>query len=150
MSHVGEVLSIALRGKDPREMREVHEAICAVDGVLEGDPASSVDRGITLISSRQWRQVICELGVELPWWTRRANVLVDTDGLGGYIGQLLKIGDVEIQIAGETKPCGLMDRLHPGLRSALLPDCRGGVHGRIVKGGVLRVGEAVELVRGQG
>ncbi len=146
MEPIGRVLSIALRCEDKREMREVGEAACSVDGGLEGDPASSVDRGITLLSSQQWRQVTAELGVDLPWWTRRANVLIECDGLGALIGQTVRIGAVEVRVVDETQPCGLMDKLHPGLRAALKPDYRGGVHGRVVTGGVIRVGDAVDAV----
>lgn len=126
-------------------MHEVRAADAVVGGGLQGDLQVSLDRGVTLISSRQWKAVTSELGVELPWYTRRANVLIDADGLGGLIGKNVRIGAVELEIRGETRPCGLMDQLHDGLRQALVPDCRGGVHGKVVKGGTVRVGDVVQF-----
>lgn len=145
-SRIGKVLGIALRCANKEEMREVREATCVENGGIEGDPTSSPDRGITLIASEQWKQVTTELGVELPWWTRRANVLIETNALGSLIGSRIRLGDVEVQVCDETRPCGLMDQLKPGLRAALKPDQRGGVNGRIVKGGILRVGDVAEVI----
>ena len=143
---IGRVLGIALRCKDKGQMREVTEVAGIENGGLEGDLASSPDRGLTLIASEQWKQATQELGVELPWYTRRANILVEGGGLGGLIGQRLRIGDLEMKVNDETKPCGLMDRLEPGLRKVLEPEFRGGVNGRIVKSGRIRVGDAVQVV----
>lgn len=146
MSQVGTVLALAVRGPNTGPMRELEWAEATADGGLGGDVRSSPERGITLLSAEQWADVMRELGVELPWHTRRANVLVSGGGLGALVGRRLRIGAAEIEVLGETRPCALMDRLQPGLRAALAPACRGGVHARIVQGGGLRVGDPVELV----
>lgn len=143
---IGRVLGIALRCKDKGQMCEVTEVSGVESGGLEGDLASSPDRGVTLISSEQWKQATQELGVDLPWYTRRANILVGCGGLGGLIGQRLRIGELEMKVNDETRPCDLMDRLEPGLRKVLKPDCRGGVNGRIIKSGRIRVGDAVHVI----
>lgn len=127
-------------------MAEVTAANARTGGGLEGDIHTGADRGITLISARQWREVTRELAAELPWHTRRANVLIDAGGLQHLIGQTIRIGEVEIDIKDETRPCGLMDELHQGLRAALKPDCRGGVNGQITRGGTLRVGDVVSIM----
>ncbi|RIK68974.1 MAG: molybdenum cofactor biosysynthesis protein [Planctomycetota bacterium] len=145
-SMIGKVLGIALRCPDKREMHEVSEARCVAQAGIEGDPASRPDRGMTLISAQQWRQATAELGVDLPWWTRRANVLIDTGPLGPFIGRTIRLGEIELEVCDETRPCDLMDKLSPGLRAALKPEQRGGVHGRIVRGGVLRIGDEVRLI----
>lgn len=36
-----------------------------------------------------------------------------------------------------------MDEAAPGLRSALVPDWRGGVFAQVIEGGVVRLGDAV-------
>lgn len=127
-------------------MQEVREASASVDGGLFGDVKSSIERGITLLSAGQWQDVSRELKAELPWHTRRANVLVDSGGLAHLIGQTIRLGDLEVEVLAETKPCGYMDKLFPGLRAALKPECRAGVYGRIRRGGMLRVGDMVRVM----
>jgi MOSC domain-containing protein YiiM len=144
-STVGRVLAIAVRGPKTGPMRELERVALHVEGGLAGDaPATSV-RGITLLASRQWRQVQEELGVELPWHTRRANVLIEADSLAHLMKKSVRLGPVPVRIHAETKPCGLMDELHPGLRAALTPDCRAGVYGTIEADGEIAIGDALVL-----
>ena len=62
------------------------------------------------------------------------------------IGKRLRIGEVEIDVHDETRPCDLMDYLCTGLKHALKPDTRGGVVGEVVCDGVIRVGDVVTLL----
>lgn len=140
---IGRVLAIALRCRDKGKMTEVSEAAAQLGSGLDGDLAAQAYRGVTLIAAGQWAEVQKELAAELPWYTRRANVLVDAERLGPLIGSEITIGEVRLKIEGETRPCELMDRLHEGLKAALKPDCRGGVHGRVLQPGTIRVGDAV-------
>jgi MOSC domain-containing protein YiiM len=48
-------------------------------------------------------------------------------------------------VTGETDPCRRMEALHTGLFAALAKEWRGGVTCRVVKGGLLTVGETVVL-----
>lgn len=137
------VTGIAIRTAAGGPMQELPEADMLEGGGLRGDLSSSADRGITLLSGRQWAEVSRELGVNLPWHTRRANILLDSAGLGPWVGRTIRLGDGLVHIVGETRPCELMDRFHCGLKAALTPDTRGGVHGRVLKGGRIRVGDRV-------
>ena len=87
-----------------------------------------------------------DLGQDLPWHTRRANVLTEGIDLAATIGKRLRIGEVEIDVHDETRPCKLMDELCPGLRQALKPDKRGGVVGEVVRPGVIHVADTVTLL----
>ena len=127
-------------------MREIDLAVAKIGGGIDGDLECTPDRGITFLASQQWRQVVRELGTDLPWHTRRANVLVDAPTLSGWIGKTVRIGEVQVAIKSETHPCGLMDRLHAGLKDALRPECRGGVYGRVTRGGSFRVGDEISLL----
>jgi len=126
-------------------MREVQQALAEVDGGLEGDvPQKSPERGITFISIEQWREVMAEMGLDLPWYTRRANVLVEGMDLAGLVGRTVRVGQsVLVEILGESEPCGLMTQIQPGLREALTPQCRGGVYGRVRTGGTIAVGDVI-------
>ncbi len=138
---VGTIGAIAVRTAEDGPMREIDRAVATPDGGLDGDIAVSPDRGVTLISAVQWREVTAELKADLPWHTRRANVLVECARLGDLIGRTVQLGDVQVAIIAETKPCGIMDRLHPGLLQSLVPDCRGGVYGRVLTGGTFQTGD---------
>lgn len=140
---IGKVLAIAIRSVHLRAMIEVAEAWACRDDCLKGDHGSTRRRGLTLLASSQWQQVTRELGVDLPWHTRRANVLVETDMLASLIGHTIRVGQVRVRIHGETTPCDEMDQLHSGLKAILTPDCRGGIYGHILDNGRIRVGDMV-------
>ena len=145
MSDQATLQGIAVRGASRAPMREVQEAsVTVTDGIVE-DYRGAGRRQITFIDAGQWRQVVEELGVDLPWHTRRANLLVDGLDLPSTVGNRLRIGDCLFEIHGETEPCERMDELQAGLRSELTPEMRGGVWGRVIESGQLRVGQAVEV-----
>jgi MOSC domain-containing protein YiiM len=143
----GRVLGLAIHGPRGKPMIEVDEIHVAHLAGLQGDRSGKGKRGVTLLSREHWNQVTAALRVDLPWHTRRANVLVEGMQLSASIGHRLRLGEIELYIHGETRPCEQMDRLHPGLRSLLETDCRGGVHGQVSVGGHLKVGDAVFLVQ---
>ncbi len=150
MTHIsptllGRVLDIALRPARAKEMNLVREARAVTDGCLAGDHSKSSKRGITLLSAPQWADVIAQLGIDLPWHARRANVLIDAADLGSLVGQTLRIGEVDIAINGITYPCAHIEWMQPGLLKALTGD-RGGVYGRILNDGMIRVGDPVMRV----
>ena len=142
---VGPVIGLAVRpGKDEPMVVVEQVSATAAQGVVE-DYGQSLKRGITFISSMQWQQVQDELFAELPWQLRRANVLVEAHSLEHLIGTTVQVGSVWVEVAKETEPCGLMEELHAGLEAALVPDCRGGVYGKVVGDGVIRVGDSVVI-----
>ncbi len=144
---VGKVLSIVVRHEKRGPVTEISTARATVDGGIEGDHAVAPNRGISFISSQQWKTTTGQLNAELPWHTRRANVLVDCPTLGHLIGKTVRLGDIEVEITQETHPCDLMDQLHMGLREALKPECRGGVLGRIRKAGAFTIGDTMTIVQ---
>lgn len=145
MSGQATLQGIAVRGASRAPMREVPEAsVTVTDGIVE-DYRGTGRRQVTFIDAGQWRQVTEELGVELAWHTRRANLLVNGLDLPGTVGNRLRIGDCLFEIHGETEPCERMDELQAGLREGLTPEMRGGVWGRVLESGHLRVGQSVKI-----
>ena len=142
---IGKVLGIALRTAARGPMKEVTTVFGFAGRGLEGDVEATCERGITFISAQQWAETTRDLGTILMWHSRRANVLIDGGNLEPLIGQEVRLGELTIHIHGETHPCALMDEIRPGLRAALTPDCRGGVHGAILKGGSFSVGDMLTL-----
>jgi len=147
---VGTIEAIAVRSCKDGPMKELSRVEARAGGGVEGDLPAPLDRGITLLSAEQWEQVTRELDRDLPWHTRRANVLVSGPGLRRLIGQEIQVGSVRVAVTGETKPCKLMEQLCPGLRAALTPECRGGVLGRIMQSGTLAIGDEIVLLEQSG
>ena len=142
-SSIGKVLAIAVRSVHRGPMIEVDQVQAYPGDCLAGDHGSSTQRGITLLASGQWQQVNQLLGVDLPWHTRRANLLIGVDTLAHLIGKRVRIGEIRVDIKAETKPCGEMDHWQPGLRDILSTECRGGVYGQIIDSGTIHVDDRV-------
>lgn len=138
------IAGIAVKTAHRQPLEEVAEADVQDSGIV-GNVAQSDHRRVTLLSREQWEQVQTELSMDLPWTTRRANILVEGMDLGATMGKTLSIGEVELRIEGETHPCGLMDEYCLGLKTALVPDCRGGVHARVISTGKIAVGDTVSV-----
>lgn len=117
----------------------------APDHGVHGDHGRRARRHITILSEEAWEEAVASIGVPVPWQARRANVLVRGLDLSGSEGRVLELGPCLVRIHGETHPCDVMDRAAPGLRAALVPRWRGGVHGEILRGGALRPGDAARF-----
>jgi MOSC domain-containing protein YiiM len=100
---------------------------------------------VTVIASEQWDDVCRELGAELDWTLRRANLLLHGVPLREATGRRLRIADALLEITGETVPCQRMDQNYNGLMTALASDWRGGVTCRVIKGGTVTVGDSAAI-----
>lgn len=104
------------------------------------------NRQVTVMSKDQWQATCAELKTILPWTTRRANLLIE--GLSftpENIGKILEIGELKLEITGETEPCKKMEIAHTGLEAALKPDWRGGVTCRVLNDAQICEGDIVRL-----
>ncbi|MFQ5592145.1 MAG: MOSC domain-containing protein [Phycisphaerae bacterium] len=141
----GVVRGIAYRPHRREAMTEVAEATLVERRGLASEDRAPGKREVTLLSAQAWRDACAELGVGLPWHTRRANILIEGLDLPATIGLSLQIGDARVLIHDESRPCALMDELHPGLRQTLNQHGRGGVAGQVLQGGTVRVGDHVNV-----
>ena len=116
-------------------------------GVVGDVPGRAPGREVTVVDSAAWRSACAELGQEVPWTARRANLLVTGIDLRDAAGCELRIGAARLRVTGETLPCRIMDRQRAGLRSALEADWRGGATCTVLTGGAVAVGDGVELIR---
>jgi len=114
-------------------------------GVGTDSRGSPGRRQVTVLSHEAWTATCNELNAELPWTLRRANLLVEGLKLKETVGGVLRLGDVTLEITGETDPCFRMDEQHEGLTVALTPDWRGGVICRVVSAGHIRVGDTITM-----
>src|SRR4051812_44590782 len=85
---------------------------------VEGDRnGGKTRRQVSLIEAEDWAAAMAETRGELPWWERRANLLVEGFDLPQREGTRVRIGDeVVLEIKSEIDPCDRMEELQPGLR----------------------------------
>jgi len=141
------IKAMAIKDRPRVAMQSIDSARVDVASGIRGDfRGSQKDRQITILSESAWQKACTEVGEELPWTVRRANLLVDgVEFDASYVGKRVRIGDVALEITGETDPCSRMDAQHAGLTAALEPEWRGGVCCKVLQPGDLRIGDAVEI-----
>jgi MOSC domain-containing protein YiiM len=145
----GKLSGICVRPAEGAPVKEVTAATIQVKGGLEEDyRRSGGARAVTVLAREDWEAACREAGADLPWTTRRANLLVEGVPLRESKGQHLRIGPVLLEITGETQPCNIMEAAHSGLREALEPAWRGGVTCRVLEPGRIRPGDPVTLEEG--
>lgn len=140
------LVQIWIRPAARAPLKPVAEARAEVGTGLVGDHAGGGKRQVTLISREAWQAACRDLEAEVDPVSRRANLLVEGVELAQTRGRRLRVGEVLLEVAGETKPCELLDDMHLGLWEALEPDWRGGVFAKVIEGGTLRQGDALEWV----
>lgn len=144
---MGRLVGIARRDKKRAPMETLEQAeITGQTGVARDSRGRPGDRTVTVMSARAWREACAELGEELPWTTRRANLLVDDIDLPKDAGPVIEIGNVRLKVTMEVDPCSRMDEQFEGLRNALKPDWRGGVGCTVLQDGAVALGDPVTIV----
>lgn len=127
-------------------MDPVPRASAVVGGGLAGNAGSSRTRQVTIIEREIWDALMAETGGDADPIARRANLLISGFSLAESRGRVLRIGQVQLRIAGETRPCERMEEAVAGLRQAMWPDWRGGAFAQVVNEGEFAVGDSVEWV----
>jgi MOSC domain-containing protein YiiM len=102
-------------------------------------------RQVTVLFREGWEAACRDLGVTMPWTTRRANLLVEGMAPPG-VGKRIAVGSVVLEVTEEATPCRVMEAARRGLQTALTPEWRGGVCCRVNNGGSISLGDPVRLV----
>ncbi|MCS6129212.1 MOSC domain-containing protein [Shewanella baltica] len=129
----------------------MNEVLCAnvtqLSGVEKDVFGRPGKRQVTVLSKIQWQQACHSIEADLPWTTRRANLLVDDLVFSSAdVGKHLQIGELRLEITGETDPCKKMEIAHVGLEAALTPDWRGGITCRVLNDAMIHLGDEITLV----
>jgi len=142
---MGELVAIARKARSGAPMETLDRVEVTQEAGLAGDcyGRRPKRRQVTVISADVWHRVCDELGADVAWTARRANLLVRGVELPKREGARLTVGALELEVGMETAPCERMDQRHLGLRAALTPDWRGGVACRVLNDAEIRVGDAV-------
>ena len=141
------LLGIAVKAQRKGAISLHDEAMITIHAGVVGDwRGKPGKRQVTLMSLADWQAACGELGLALPWQTRRANLLVDALPLHRSTGSRIVLGEAVLEVTGETDPCERMEDAQPGLFQALAPEWRGGVTCKVLANGVIRIGMDVELI----
>lgn len=143
------LLGIAFKAQRKGPMVLLQQGTLSTAAGLLGDwRGKPGPRQLTLMNLNDWHTACGELGIELPWHSRRANLLVDELPLFRQAGAKIQLGDAVLEITGETDPCERMEAIQPGLFDALKPLWRGGVTCRVISGGAIHTGMTVSVHTG--
>ena len=145
----GTLVGIAGRLARRAPMQERAQGRITVAAGLDGDfkGAKYPRRQITVLAREAWEAALHEIGHDtLPWTARRANLLTEGVRLPRAAGGIVRIGQVLLEVTGQTYPCQRMEEACAGLLSALAKDWRGGVTARVIEGGLVAQGDLVEVL----
>jgi MOSC domain-containing protein YiiM len=144
---MGRLAGIARRDEKRAPMETLeHADVSDQTGVSQDFRGKPGERTVTVISARAWREVCAELGQEIPWTTRRANLLVDDIDLPRSAGPVIEVGELRLKVMVEVAPCSRMDEQVAGLTTALKPDWRGGVGCTVLQSGSIAIGDPVTVI----
>lgn len=125
-----------------------HDNITLIEGEyggIEGDRHIGQRRAVTVVCTGELAAAAEEHGAAaIDGVVTRRNIVVDLDELPRAHGTRFAIGETELEVWRDCAPCNLMDEFFgDGARSALQQRC--GISATVVRGGVIRVGDAVQL-----
>jgi MOSC domain-containing protein YiiM len=149
----GELADIFVAADAGQPMRRLTEARALPGAGLEGDRYAT-GRGywrrtdgceVTLVDAVDLERAERRSGIAFADGEHRRNLVVRGIPLHAFRGREVQIGEVRLAFQRLRPPCGYLDQvLRPGAGKAL---GRGaGICLRVVRGGVLRVGESVRLL----
>jgi MOSC domain-containing protein YiiM len=141
---MGELLEIWLKKNHGESTIPLAEAEVIAGEGLEGSiKEPHGDRQVTVLSRESWEAATDSIGKSIDPKERRANFFVNGVKLEESIGKILQIGELRIEVTGETVPCKLMDEVSEGLRDAMKSEWRGGVTGVVINNCSVKRGDSV-------
>lgn len=109
---------------------------------IVGNLEQNIFRQITIMEKEVWEALMNDFQVDLSLKTRRANLIISGLNLENSKKKILVIGNCEIGIFGETKPCARMDQAEQGLQKAMI-QWKGGAFGKALTDGNINIGDKV-------
>jgi MOSC domain-containing protein YiiM len=112
-------------------------------GFYSATPTDPGARELTLIAEESLAAVLNETGIELTPGEHRRNITTCAMALESLLGQRFRIGEV---ICEGVKPCPPCTHLEDVTGKKVMNPLvhRGGIRARIIEGGWIQVGDAIE------
>lgn len=146
--HPGRVEWLGIRPERREPVQVVDSITVSGKGGIMGDHYSgqSGNRHVTLIQAEHLPAIASLTGcATLDPALLRRNIVVSGLNLLALKDQTVQIGDAVLEITGQCHPCSKMEiALGPGGYNALRG--HGGMTAKVVKNGLIRVGDAVSVV----
>ena len=151
------VEAICIAGRDSPPMQSLDEVEALVGAGLRGDrylekvgfysprPTDPGAREVTLFEAESLDFLRSEHGIDLQATDHRRNLTVRGVQLADLLGRRFRIGEVELEGVKDCPPCEHLQALLGKPVLAALVN-RGGLRARVVTGGMIRVGDALEIV----
>ncbi len=147
------MIGLARRHVSRAPMELLKHALLTTDKGLHGDSKGEKfpDRQLTILALEDWDEAMLDIAgpagpPQLPWTTRRANLLVQGIRLPRGIGSILRIRDCMLKVTAQTTPCVQMEMAHAGLLSALSSNWRGGITCKVLTGGAVALNDNVTIM----
>ena len=143
---IGKLIGVYVGSRKGEGKTSVESAELVSGHGLRGDSHAGRDpeRQVSLFAVETLRKIQSE-GFEVSAGSLSANLFtenIDLDSLKP--GARLRIGEAVIEIAEARRPCRSITKIDNRLPKRLFGQC--GQVGRIIKGGVARVGDEVEIM----
>jgi MOSC domain-containing protein YiiM len=145
-SATGKLIGIYVGAQQGAGKMAVASAELVAGHGLRGDCHAGVDpdRQVSLFEGEMLRELEVE-GINVSAEGISANLLTEGVALNSLgAGARLRVGEAVIEIVEARKPCGNLTKLDRRLPKRLYQRC--GMLGRIIRGGVVRGGEEVEVL----
>jgi MOSC domain-containing protein YiiM len=99
---------------------------------------------VTLIEREAIESAVRKYEIELTHLESRRNLLTDGVPLNHLVDRTFRVGEVLLRGVELCEPCGYLEsRTRAGVKQALVH--RGGLRAQVLRGGMLRAGDAIEL-----
>lgn len=111
---------------------------------LVGDRKFGSRRQISIVITEELDEAAGRLGAGIPPGSTRRQITISEGRFDRNPGATIRIGSVVVVVKGDCSPCDEMEQsVGPGAKAARVD--LAGVTGTIVEGGIIRVGDPVEV-----
>jgi MOSC domain-containing protein YiiM len=149
----GQVIGVYVGGEARGPLVSVDEVRAEPGRGLEGDRywkrqgtfwKAAADREVTLIESEVLESLAAEAGITIEGRDARRNLATRGVRLNELVNRRFRVGEVTLAGIRLCEPCSHLEQLAGRPLRPLLAG-RGGLRAGIVTGGVIRVGDAIQI-----